>query len=103
MLQVELKRKEAIVAYLKHLRDKIIAAFEGYEKEKRFQQKKWGHHGGGGGEISLLRGDVFEKAAVNWSGVQGTNLPFKEESGPFLQQASASLPICSTHLCPQFI
>jgi coproporphyrinogen III oxidase len=76
-------RKEEIVAFLKALRSEIIAGFEAFEPEKRFERKVWEHHGGGGGEISLLRGDIFEKAAVNWSGVYGENFPMQDGSGPF--------------------
>lgn len=83
MLQVESEKQEAIIVYLKDLRDQIVQAFEGFERGKRFHKKLWNHHGGGGGEISLLRGDVFEKAAVNWSGVYGNKLPFREEDSPF--------------------
>ncbi len=82
-MQVENEKQQEIVSYLKDLRDEIILGFEGFEKEKRFQRKLWNHHGGGGGEISTLRGDVFEKAAVNWSGVYGKVLPFKEDNEPF--------------------
>ena len=82
MMQAESTKQEEIVSYLKDLRDEIIAGFEGFEKEKRFQRKEWHHHGGGGGEIADLRGDVFEKAAVNWSGVRGKELPFKEDNEP---------------------
>ncbi len=83
MLQVESKKQEEIVSYLKDLREEIILGFEGYEKKTQFLRKEWRHHGGGGGEISVLRGDVFEKAAVNWSGVRGKELPFKEDDEPF--------------------
>lgn len=37
----------------------------------------------GGGEISLLRGDIFEKAAVNFSAVEGAKFPTDEAEGPF--------------------
>src|SRR5262249_5851788 len=43
----------------------------------------WTHRTGGGGEISIMRGDVFEKAAVNWSGVSGPQFPMQDGSGPF--------------------
>ena len=33
--------------------------------------------------MSTIRGDVFEKAAVNWSGGYGNALPFKEDPSPF--------------------
>jgi coproporphyrinogen III oxidase len=76
-------RQRELVAFLKQLRSRIIAAFEAFEPEKRFVRKDWVHHSGGGGEISLLRGDLFEKAAVNWSGVSGEVFPTPEVQGPF--------------------
>ena len=75
--------REEIVHYLKALRDTIIEGFETLEPKCRFQREPWSHHGGGGGEISALRGEVFEKAAVNWSGVRGDALPFGEDKTPF--------------------
>ncbi|MEM8727143.1 MAG: oxygen-dependent coproporphyrinogen oxidase [Chlamydiota bacterium] len=83
MLQVEGEKKERIVSYLKALRDQIVQQFEAFEQDKRFQKKPWNHREGGGGEISLLRGDIFEKAAVNWSGVYGKKLPFNKDEQPF--------------------
>lgn len=76
-------RQESLVSDLKSLRDKIISQFEQLETKHRFERKPWDHHSGGGGEISLIRGDVFEKAAVNWSGVRGDNFPMQDGSGPF--------------------
>jgi coproporphyrinogen III oxidase len=75
--------REHIVIFLKSLRDEIVHAFEGFEQSHRFQRKVWNHHSGGGGEISVLRGDVFEKAAVNWSGVSGNEFPGQDGHGPF--------------------
>lgn len=72
-----------IVSYLKDLREKIIHAFEAFEAKDKFQRKAWNHHTGGGGEIALLRGEVFEKAAVNWSGVSGDKFPMGDAKGPF--------------------
>lgn len=77
------KRRESIVLFLKNLRDTIVKAFESFEPQQRFQRKPWNHHSGGGGEISLLHGEVFEKAAVNWSGVSGSAFPGKDGEGPF--------------------
>ncbi len=77
------ERQAEIIAFLKDLRDQIIIGFESLEPLKRFERKFWQHHTGGGGEISLLRGDVFEKAAVNWSGVYGKEFPMADGSGPF--------------------
>ncbi len=78
-----MSNKELIIAFLKDLRETIIKAFETFEPLHKFQRKPWKHHSGGGGEISLLRGDVFEKAAVNWSGVSGDNFPMQDGQGPF--------------------
>jgi coproporphyrinogen III oxidase len=75
-------RKEEIVNFLKNLRKEIIRAFEAIDGGI-FQRKPWQHHSGGGGEIGILRGKVFEKAAVNWSGVSGDQFPMQDGSGPF--------------------
>jgi len=83
MLQVKSEKQEYIVTYLKILRDQIIKGFERFEKEKRFKRKHWKHPSGGGGEISVLRGNVFEKGAVNWSGVYGEKIPFEERNQSF--------------------
>lgn len=73
-----------IVTFLKDLREKIIAGFETIETRGRFQRKPWSYQSGkGGGEISLLRGETFEKAAVNWSGIEGDTFPMQDGSGPF--------------------
>src|ERR1700733_2474576 len=76
--------EEEVVSYLKNLRDKLIASFESIETNGRFTRKPWNYgKGTGGGEISVLRGDVFEKAAVNWSGVSGPQYPGSNEKSPF--------------------
>lgn len=77
-------QKEEVVSYLKNLRETIIQQFESLEPEKKFQRKAWPYSkGSGGGEMSVLRGDVFEKAAVNWSGVEGQRFPGATEDSPF--------------------
>ena len=76
-------RQQLIVSFLKDLRNHIVQTFENLEAGHRFLRKDWEHHSGGGGEISLLRGHVFEKAAVNWSGVSGPHFPMKDSHGPF--------------------
>jgi coproporphyrinogen III oxidase len=77
------QKHSEIISFLKNLRDEIIQGFETLESSHRFVRKNWDHSGGGGGEISLLRGDVFEKAAVNWSGVYGDQFPMGDSQGPF--------------------
>lgn len=79
------QEKQQIVDYLKSLRDQIIAGFESIEPKCQFQRENWAYHkGNGGGEMSVLRGEVFEKAAVNWSGVEGDSYPLNDsEKLPF--------------------
>lgn len=70
-----------MITYLKAKRDEYVNAFSSLESDGQFQREAWNYQprqGGfarGGGEISVLRGEVFEKAAVNWSGVEGEKLP----------------------------
>ena len=78
-----MSQRAEIVQFLKNLREEIITAFETLEPRHRFERTSWDHPSGGGGEISLLRGDIFEKAAVNWSGVSGPHFPMDDSSGPF--------------------
>lgn len=75
--------KQEIVSFLKSLRDEIIRNFESIEPSHHFTRTPWEHHSGGGGEISTIYGDVFEKAAVNWSGVSGDNFPMNDGEGAF--------------------
>lgn len=76
-------KREELVQFLKELREEIVSAFERYEPAARFNRTPWNYHGEGGGEIALLRGSVFEKGAVNWSGVGGSSFPMLEAKGPF--------------------
>lgn len=77
------RRHESIAEFLKSLREDIIRQFEQLEGVNRFTRKPWQHHSGGCGEIALLRGAVFEKAAVNWSEVSGQDFPGTDAKGPF--------------------
>jgi coproporphyrinogen III oxidase len=82
------ERKELAAAWFRVLRDQICTAFEKIEDELkstehahlppgRFERKPWQRgEDGGGGEISLMRGRVFEKVGVNISTVYGE---FSEE------------------------
>lgn len=73
-----------IVHFLQTLRDEIVTKFEHFENRCQFTRKNWDYtKGSGGGEMSVLRGDVFEKAAVNWSGVSGDQFPMDDAKGAF--------------------
>jgi len=75
------KRKQQAAAWFASLRDRICAQFEILEDELagafsdqpagRFVRTPWTREGGGGGEMSMLRGRLFEKAGVHISVVQG--------------------------------
>ena len=80
-IEMELVEKKAKASgWFAALRDDICAAFEAIEdsvasKHKlagRFERKSWNRDGGGGGEMSLMRGQVFEKVGVNISTVFGS-------------------------------
>ena len=80
-IEMQLAEKKALASdWFAALRDDICAAFEAIEdsvatKEKpagRFERKSWNRDGGGGGEMSLMRGQVFEKVGVNISTVFGS-------------------------------
>lgn len=76
-------QRQELIQFLLKLRQEMIEAFECLETTKKFERKTWGYLHEGGGEIAVLRGNVFEKAAVNWSGVGGPKLPLVENSGSF--------------------
>ncbi len=87
-------RKAEAAAWFRSLRDRICASFEALEDEAagpydpeadaaaagRFERKAWertDHSGakGGGGEMSIMRGRVFEKVGVHISTVHGEFAP----------------------------
>ena len=86
-----MSRQDEIVFFLKELREKIIATFETFEPVHRFERTPWKHHTGGGGEIALLRGNVFEKGAVNWSGVSGDQFPMQDGAGAYFATGISSI------------
>src|SRR6476659_4707416 len=75
--------------WFKDLRDQMCKAFESVEETyakhyglipSKFIRKSWDRAGGGGGEISILKGHVFEKIGVNISKVHGKfPLDFKKQ------------------------
>lgn len=69
------KNKLKASEWFRSLRDEICNEFEKIEEENgssaKFQRKKWDRNDGGGGEISLMKGNIFEKVGVNISTVYG--------------------------------
>jgi coproporphyrinogen III oxidase len=78
MMDLDTKKQQA-TEWFRQLRNDICQEFELIEKEsgsnKRFQRTPWQKEEGaltqGGGEMSLMRGEVFEKVGVNISTVHG--------------------------------
>lgn len=78
-----MERGEDVTSFLKDLRKEIINSFESLEPSHTFSKKPWNYHCRGGGEMAILKGDIFEKAAVNFSAIEGETFPMKDSSGPF--------------------
>lgn len=58
------------------LRERIVAGLQELEGGgAQFRRTAWARPGGGGGEMSELRGDLFEKAGCNFSAVHGDRFP----------------------------
>lgn len=76
-------QKQIAADWFRALRDQICSEFEAIEAEAtgvqlgtcdiagKFERKKWQRDGGGGGEMSVMKGRVFEKVGVNISTVFG--------------------------------
>ena len=68
-------QKKLASSWFRELRDEICNRFEKIEKDNgsstTFARKKWDRDGGGGGEMSIMRGSIFEKVGVNISTVYG--------------------------------
>lgn len=123
-IELEEHLKPAATGFFRDLRDRICAEFEAIEGELSdrdyaaqnggcavteappagsFTRKIWYHKNedgapGGGGEISLLKGRVFEKVGVNISNVYGhfsenfrEQIPGAEENGGAFWAAGISL------------
>ncbi len=83
---IKLIEKQKITQkWFTQLRNKICSEFENIEEEfalkknltaSKFIRKNWDRDGGGSGEMSIMKGNVFEKVGVNISTVFGE---FSEE------------------------
>ena len=62
--------------HFRGLRDRICARLEELESSgAKFRRTAWQRPGGGGGEMSELRGEIFEKGGCNFSSVSGDRYP----------------------------
>lgn len=74
------EKREITSNWFRDLRDKICERFEEMEQNysikrgltpAKFERKVWNREGGGGGQMSIMRGNLFEKVGVNISSVHG--------------------------------
>jgi len=69
------EKKSKAAAWFRELRDNICSEFEKIERElssdTSFVRTPWQRAEGGGGEMSVMKGKVFEKIGVNISTVHG--------------------------------
>ena len=66
---------EAVKTYLKHLQSKFCTFLEKEDSTTSFREDKWERERGGGGISRVLsKGEVFEKAGVNFSDVMDDEL-----------------------------
>jgi len=73
------QKKSTAAAWFRQLRDQICASYEAIETELtgsgalagKFERTVWSRPEGGSGEMSLMKGRVFEKVGVNISTVHG--------------------------------
>ena len=67
---------QAVETYLRSLQDNITSRLEKLDGKGHFRRDAWPRPEGGGGESRVLRhGALFEQAGVNFSDVQGKQLP----------------------------
>ena len=64
------EQKTRAAQWFKDLRDQFCTSFMETDTGS-FDRKSWKHKGSGGGEISVMKGEVFEKVGVNISTVSG--------------------------------
>src|SRR5438105_76145 len=62
------------------LRDRIVDRLDALDGGE-FVRKSWARPGGGGGEMSELRGELFEKGGCNFSAVEGDRYPAAAGAG----------------------
>ena len=66
----------AVETYLRSLQQDITSKLESVDGQGRFARDSWTRPEGGGGESRVLKaGALFEQAGVNFSDVQGNQLP----------------------------
>ncbi len=67
---------QPVVEFMQQLQDQICRELEAADGQATFKEDRWDKPSGGGGRSRVLTdGAVFEKGGVNFSHVQGDNMP----------------------------
>jgi coproporphyrinogen III oxidase len=91
-----------MAVFCRDLQSRICAAFEAFEPRARFEPKSWrrpeGHRLQGGGDMRVMRGEVFEKVGVNVSHVWGTFEPKFRDQIPGAAESEGAFVACGISL-----
>ena len=67
---------DLVETWLKQQQSSLIAMLESFEPSAKFNHDPWSYHSHGGGLTCVLEaGELFERAGVNFSSIQGARLP----------------------------
>lgn len=89
MLRYMLKNSQSVRNYFLELQNRITEKLQ-EEETVSFIEDQWNREEGGGGQSRILEnGEIFEKAGINFSDVQGKHLPASAtDKRPNLENAS---------------
>lgn len=89
MLEYMLKNSQSVRNYFLELQNRITEKLQ-EEETVSFIEDQWNRDEGGGGQSRILEnGEIFEKAGINFSDVQGKHLPASAtDKRPNLENAS---------------
>ena len=89
MLRYMLKNSQSVRNYFLELQNRITEKLQ-EEETVSFIEDQWNRDEGGGGQSRILEnGEIFEKAGINFSDVQGKHLPASAtDKRPNLENAS---------------
>ena len=89
MLRYMLKNSQSVRNYFLELQNRITEKLQ-EEESVSFIEDQWNRDEGGGGQSRILEnGEIFEKAGINFSDVQGKHLPASAtDKRPNLKNAS---------------
>ena len=103
------EKKSLTSTWFRELRDMFCKEFIDIDGGT-FERKNWDHEFEGGGEMSIMKGEVFEKVGVNISTVSGkfdndfkSEVKGTEEAPNYWASGISQLHICNHPKCRHFI